>query len=232
MIKYRVGFKDISNMLSPWFFREPVYQKYLFSLVKPLSDINDNGIPIQFFNQKNPSLYQFTIFITRFLQVNASRIVLEKYLNELFDPTNQGIVLENHPVTYVTYEFNDSEEHTVDYGYNDWDATVDYAATKEYVLAPDGNVYLSNTTPNISNQPPHANWDLISTGQEYLFNEEDTFEADYLIKIPVLVATGADYDSDRFKAIVNFFNAAGRTFNGVRKDLSAGDTGYLLFTNT
>jgi len=223
---YKVNFKDITNQLSPWFFRVPRYLKYMFALIKPLSELNDNSNPIQFFNQKNPSLYQFTIFITRFLQVDASRLVLQKYLNELWDATNEAIVLENNTVVDVKYKYNNSEPSDANYKYNAWDSTVDYAASGEYVLASNGNVYESNTTPNLNNEPPHANWDLISTADEYLFNEADIYTADYTIKIPVLVTLQADYSNERFKSIVDYFNSAGRTYQGVVLETNA-----FLFSN-
>ena len=224
---FKVNFRDISNQLSPWFFRKPKYLKYLFSLIKPITDINDNGSPVQFFNQKDRSFYQLTEYLNRFLQVSASRLVFQKYLNELWDSTNEGIVIENNAVVEVTYRYNNSEQHVDEYDYNAWDSTVDYAASGEYVLASDGNVYESNTTPNINNEPPHANWDLISTATEYMFNEADIYTADYTIKIPQLVTMQPDYSNERFMANVNYFNAAGRTYNGIVLETSA-----LLFTNT
>jgi len=227
MLKYKINFKDLTSQLSPWFFRAPIYLRYLFALVKPLDNLNDNSEPIRFFDQKNPSLYQFTIFITRFLQVNASRLVLQKYLNELFDPTTEGILIVNNAVIDVKYKFNASEQHVPIYKYNAWDSTVDYAASGEFILAPDGNVYESNTTPNVNNIPPSAEWDLISTAKEYLFNEADIYTPDYTIKIPVLVTLQIDYSDDGFKAIVNQFNAAGRTYQGIVLETSA-----FLFSNT
>jgi len=230
MLKYKINFKDLSAALSPWFFRAPIYLRYMFALVKPLDELNDNSIPIQFFDQKNPSLYQFTIFITRFLQVNASRLVLQKYLNELFDPTNEGILIVNNAVIDVTYRFNNSEQHDEDFDYNAWDITVDYAASGEFILAPDGNVYESKTTPNLGNEPPNGSfWDLISTAKEYSFNEADEYTADYTIKIPLIITTASnvDYSNEKFMAIVNQFNASGRTYQGIVLETSA-----FLFQNT
>jgi len=274
---FKINFKDLSTQLSPHFFRQPIYLKYLFSLIKPLSDINDNGNPVMFFNQgnlsnteykgiysdqktysignrvlfegvayknivnittpeafteanwirsTNRSFFPLTIFITRFLQVDASRLKLQKYLNELWDSTNEGILIVNNPTVDVLYRFNNAEQHDDEFDYNAWDSTVDYAATGEFVLANDGNVYESNTNPNLNNEPPSAEWDLISTAKEYMFNEADEYTADYTVKIPILVTLQPDYSNDRFKAELDFFNAAGRTYQGVKLE-----TNEFLFSN-
>ena len=225
---FRVNFRDLSFQLSPDEFRAPIYLRYLYSLVKPLSDINDNGTPIQFFNQKNRSFYPLTVFISRFLAVDGSRIAVQKYLNELWDPTNEGILIVNSATVEVLYRYNNSEQHTDEYDYNAWDATVDYAASNEWVLAANGNVYESLQTPNVDKEPSAngAYWVLYSTAQEYMFNEADIYTADYTIKIPRLVTMQPGYSPDRFKAQVNFFNAAGRTYQGVMLDDST-----FLFNN-
>lgn len=274
---FRINFRDISFQLSPHFFRAPIYLGYLYSLIKPLSDINDNGTPIRFFNQgnlsntvykgiysdqatysignrvlhngvayknitnitvpesfteakwlraTNRSFYPLTVFITRFLQVDASRLKLQKYLNEIWDPTDEGILIVNNATVDVKYKFNNVEPREPSYKYNAWKSTTDYAASANLVLAFDGNVYSSNTTPNLNNEPPHANWTLISTSEEYLFNVSDIYTADYTIRIPVIITTIDNYNADKFRAVVDFFNAAGRTYQGVELE-----TDIFLFSN-
>jgi hypothetical protein len=219
---FQVNFNDLVNQLTPWFFRKPKYLKYLFSLSKPLSELNNNGVPIQFFDQKNQSLYQFTLFIIRFLQVNSTTLVLQKYLNERWDSTNEGIVIvNNNQDILVKFKFNLSEQHVPNYRYNGWDSTVDYAASGEFVLANDGNVYESNTTPNLNSEPPSANWDLISTEKEYIYNRADIYPVDYTIKIPILVTNQLNYSNERFMSLVQFFNTSGRTYQGIVKETSA-----------
>ena len=182
---FRINFRSLSFQLSPWFFRAPKYLAYLYSLVKPISDINDNSNPIMFFDQKNRSFYPLTIFITRFLQVDATRLKLQKYLNELWDSTDEAILIVNNATVDVEYRFNSTEQHVDEYDYNAWDSTVDYAASDEWVLATDGNVYESNTTPNVNNEPSiSGEWTLFSTSKEYMFNEADIYDTDYTVKIP------------------------------------------------
>lgn len=230
-MNFKVNFRDVVSQLSPHNFRQSIYLRWIFSLSKGLSDVNDNGIIINFFGQKNQSLFQFTRFITRFLQVEQTTLGVQKYLNELFDPTDELIeIINNNSPLLVDYDFNLSEQHVVDFDYNAWDSTFDYAATDEFVLAPDGNVYESNTTPNINNEPvlTSAEWDLISTADEYLFNNLDIFPPDYTIKIPVNAALDPD-NLKLIQATVNQFNAAGKSYEAVRLDLSPGDPGFLLF---
>ena len=146
--QFKISFRDIVNQLSPYNWRQTIYLKWIFSLIRPLDELNDNGTPVEFFDQKNLSLYQFVIFITRFLQVDSTKLKLQKYLNELFDPTSNGILIinNNFPLN-VDYSFNLTEQSVDDFSYNAWDLAVDYAASGEFVLGPDGNVYESNTTP-------------------------------------------------------------------------------------
>jgi len=275
---YKLNFKDITFQLSPWFFRVPKYLRYMFSLIKPLNELNDNGNPIQFFEQgnttntnykglydsastyttgdivtyegypyrnkisisipeafdsakwiKNPyaSFYPFTNYITRFLQVDASRIVLEKYLNEIWDPTNEAIVIENNQVIEVKYKYNNTEFSIDNYKYNNWNNSTSYVAgaNPDYVLAKDGEVYKANTN-NTNDEPPSLNWDLVTIDDEYLYNSADIYDADYIVKIPLLVTMQPDYNNDRFMAILNYFNSAGRTYQGIVLETSA-----TLFTN-
>lgn len=280
---YKLNFRDLTTALTPWRKRRPKFLRFLYSLIKPLSTLNDNDIPIQYFDQGNTknttykgiysatstykpgdivlyagvaqrnktaitsgeaftqskwvisprtSLYQFTIFITRVLQVNSTKLILQKYLNELFDPTAQGIVItNNNSILHVKYKFNTSEKFTANYRYNNWKTATAYAASGDYVLAANGNVYESNTghTSGTSTEPPHANWDLISTAAEYQFNNADEYTKDFTVEIPNIVVQQANYSNERFIKILELFNAAGKTYKGVNKDLSDTDPLYLLF---
>lgn len=215
---FNVNYRDVIIAVTPHFLRKDNFKRILFSIIKPLQTLNNNGTPIQFFNQKNVSLFPFTLFITRFLQVEQTTLGIQKYLNELFDPTDELIeIVNNNTPLLVDYDFNNSEVHIIDFGYNNWDSTVDYAATGEFVLGADGEVYESNTTPNLNNEPPNASWDLISTDDEFLFNEADIYPPDYTIKLPVIITADPD-NLKLIQATINQFNAAGKSYEGVSVD--------------
>lgn len=231
---FRVNYRDLVNQVIAFFLRKDKFKNILFSIIKPLSTLNNNDTVIEFFDQKNQSLFPFTEFITNFLNFDARTIYLQKYLNDRYDSTNEGILIVNNNTTLdVVYLFNSAENADPTYFYNNWDTTISYVAggTPDRIMYKN-IIYLSaaNSTGVIPLGNP-AEW--TDEGEmQFLFNNEDIFTSDYTIEIPQLVTLQPDYSDERIQAQINFFNAAGRTYQGVVKELSVGDPGYLLFTKT
>lgn len=81
---FNIDFKDIKFQLTPHFLRKENLLKLMFSAIKPLKDINNDGVVVESFGQKNSSLHQFILFITNFLNFDARTIFLEKFLNDTY----------------------------------------------------------------------------------------------------------------------------------------------------
>lgn len=81
---FNVDFKDIKFQLTPFFLRKDNLLKLMFSAVKPLKDINNDGVVVESFGQKNSSLHQFILFILNFLNFDSRTIFLEKFLNDIY----------------------------------------------------------------------------------------------------------------------------------------------------
>lgn len=81
---FNVDFKDIKFQLTPFFLRKDNLLKLMFSAIKPLKDINNDGVVVESFGQKNSSLHQFILFILNFLNFDARTIFLEKFLNDIY----------------------------------------------------------------------------------------------------------------------------------------------------
>ena len=86
---FNIDFKDIKFQLTPHFLRKENLLKLMFSAVKPLKDINNDGVVVESFGQKNSSLHQFILFITNFLNFDARTIYLEKFLNDIYAKVTQ-----------------------------------------------------------------------------------------------------------------------------------------------
>ena len=81
---FNTDFKDIIFQLTPHFLRKDNFLKLIFSGIKPLKTINNDGVVVESFGQKNSSLHQFILFITNFLNFDARTIFLEKFLNDIY----------------------------------------------------------------------------------------------------------------------------------------------------
>lgn len=117
-MNFKVEFRDVINNLLPHFLRLNTIKSFLFSLIKPLSTLNDNSILVTNFNQSNTSLYQFTLFIKKFLRFNSQTIYLEKYLNNEWDSTLARIYIINTASEYPAYVYNIIEGKYKIYLYN------------------------------------------------------------------------------------------------------------------
>lgn len=83
-MSFNIDFKDIKFQLTPHFLRKDNLLKLMFSSVKPLKTINNDGVVVESFGQPNSSLHQFILFITNFLNFDARTIFLEKFLNDIY----------------------------------------------------------------------------------------------------------------------------------------------------
>ena len=209
---FNVNFRDIAEQITPHFLRKAQWRRILFSAIKPLSTLNNDGVPIFSFGHKNPTLYQFQLFIENFLRFDARTIYLERYLNDQWDPTNRQIKIVNNNTPFVLYLFNKAEQADPVYMYNLWDATISYVVDDRVMF---GNIIYKATAPNSNDQPPSANW--TSEGDiTFLYNFEDETPFDYRIEIPIAVTGQPNYSNERFKNQVRLFNSAGRSFEGVQ----------------
>lgn len=87
---FNVDFKDIIFQLTPHFLRKNDFLRFIFSGIKPLKTINNDGVVVESFGQKNSSLHQFILFITNFLNFDARTIFLEKFLNDIYAKVTEG----------------------------------------------------------------------------------------------------------------------------------------------
>lgn len=81
---FNTDFRDVIFQLIAFFLRKPNYLKLIFSGIKPLKTINNDGVVVESFGQKNSSLHQFILFIANFLNFDARTIYLEKFLNDIY----------------------------------------------------------------------------------------------------------------------------------------------------
>ena len=86
---FNVDLKDVLFQLTPHFLRKDNLLKFMFSAIKPLKDINNDGVIVEFFEQKDSSLQQFIFFINNFLNFDARTIYLEKFLNDIYNKVTE-----------------------------------------------------------------------------------------------------------------------------------------------
>jgi len=213
---FNVNFRDLVNQIAPHFLRKDEFLRLLFSKIKPLTDINNDGVIVESFGQVDSSLYQFTLFINNFLNFDARTIFLEKFLNQVYDPVNEGIVIVNDNTTHVQYLFNDAEQKPDVFMYNQWDATISYVDAPEDFVFEDNVIYKANAA-SLNKQPPNASFWDVQGPITFLFNFDDVFPFDYRIDIPLSITGQTNYSNERIKSQINLFNSAGRTYQGVQK---------------
>lgn len=211
MSLYNFSFRQVIFQLLPWFMRKKLLLRYMYSAIKPLATLHNDGVTVSTFGQLSPSLYQFQVFIDFFLKFDARTIYLEKYLNIIYDPVDERIKVVNDNIFHVRYMFNKAEEQAPDYWYNKWQAGTAYIASPEDYVYFSSRVYKC-TANSTGNQPPNtAFWedqgDLI-----HMFNKTDTFTEDCIIEVPAVVTFQPDYTTNKITNEVNRYNAAGRTF--------------------
>lgn len=132
---FDVNFKDIVNKLLPLEIRKEPNQSILYALVKPLQTLNESFVIF-----RNATEYK--------LLFNAQVIYLEHYLNDLYDPVNRGIYIEDTADIEYTYLFKDIENRPL-YLHKESENTPVFIKTKsEYnglyefiIMIPTGVIY-------------------------------------------------------------------------------------------
>ena len=238
MSKYNVDFRDLITAVLWFYLRTTRFLSALFSFIKPLSTLHNDGVIVEAIGQKDVTFSQLVRYLRNLINFDARTLYLQKYLNDIYDPTQQRIVIVNDNSSHVLYLFNAVEQSDPVFFYNTWDSTVAYIeggtppgeAGADFVFNPtDNHIYHAILTAGNTNKRPDLNpllWEddgLIT----YMFNFEDQFPVDYRIDIPLSVTLQPDYSSERIRSQIDLLNAAGRTYNGVE----LGNVTNVFFTN-
>ncbi len=209
--KFKINFRALFFQFTPWFLRKDKLLKYLFSIGRGLQTVNNNGQIVRDFDQTNLSLYPLFKFLNKFVRFDARTIYLEKYLNDYYDPINEGIVIANNNILPVLHIFNTAEESDPVYMFNQWDPAIAYIASPEDYVTRNGRVFVAIAN-NTNQEPPNISFwgDVEQT--KYLFNVADVFPPDFTVQVPIAVSLQPNYSTERIAGHVNLFNAAGTTF--------------------
>lgn len=259
-MNFNVDFKDVTFQLTPHFLRKDNLLRFMFSAIKPLKTLNNDGVVVESFGQPNSSLHQFVLFITNFLNFDARTIFLEKFLNDIYakvterwdiqksyligdkiifdgqnyialtnntgnqpdvNPTDwetTGIEIINDNTIQVQYLFNDAEQGFDFFMFNNFDTSVSYSSDDFVVF--ENQVFQANTgtSPGESPTTNPGKWDF-EQDITFIFNFSDQFPFDYQVQIPPDIRLQPDYSNDRIKNQIKQLNAAGISFEGVKKEL-------------
>lgn len=101
---FSVNFNDIVNKLLPIRLQTIRNRSLLYAMIKPLQSLNTNFVIL-----RNAINYK--------LLFNAQVIYLEHFLNDLYDPVNRGIYIQDTANIDYKYLFNKNENRPV-YIYN------------------------------------------------------------------------------------------------------------------
>lgn len=206
---FRVNFRTLILQLLPFFLRFPKLLRFLFSAVKPLQELNDDGVIVRDFGTDNPSFYQLSQFIDEFVAYDSRTIYLQKWLNNYYDPFDERIeIINNNNVPYYLFQLSEEEEPR--YWYNQWLAATAYVVGN-YVYN-DGFIWvcIANST---GDEPPATLFWQQSEVMTYIYNDTDIDLSDFTVRVPIAVASQPDYSEARITSHVNLFNAAGTSFN-------------------
>ncbi len=210
---YLIVFRTVTNFLTPWFLRTADYLRYKYSIIKPLQDLNNDGIVVRDFGEANPSMYQHHRMLSRFGKFGAARQELEKWLNLYWDDPDERIVIVNNNTAPITYLFNTAEEANDVFFFNQWDSGVTYhnSSIEDYVHFAN-RIYVSLVL-NTNKQPDlfPAGWSQFSQ-PIFFFNDGEPAAADFIVEVPLFVSLQPDYSTEKITEQINLFNAAGRTF--------------------
>lgn len=210
---FRITFRTFVKQATAWFWRQPLILRLLFSMIKPLQELNDDGVAVRAFGQTNPSLYQLWRFLNEFVAFDARTIYLQKWLNIFYDPVLERIEIANNNNLPIQFLFNKAENAVEFFMFNNWDSTKSYISSPEDYVQHVGTIWTA--TANSTNKTPvtgSAFWQDFDD-VEYFFNKNDTLPPSFTVRVPIAVEMNPEYSTERITAQINIFNAAGRDFD-------------------
>lgn len=129
--KYNINFRTLVKRRLPWRFRKPNLLYLIYAIIKPLQKLNSATISVDGFEGLNT----FCLRIKEFLLYNGQTIYLERYLNQLYDPVNEGIYIVTTGGAFISYLFNKLELATKIYLTNKVESgTITYMYNKSETL--------------------------------------------------------------------------------------------------
>ena len=196
---YDISFRDIIYQLLPHWLRMRKTLLYLYSLIKPIKDVNIEFL--SYYNEKNI-----------ILKHNAQTIYLQHYLNYEYDPFDERILIENTSDTSVLYRFNKAESPTPLYYYNQYNNSISYSIGDFVSYGFDIYECISATTGN--NPSDIAYWSITTERQVYHYNDgEVSASYNFAIWIPDSIKFLCGFPNfTRFKAQVNQFNFSDKKY--------------------
>jgi hypothetical protein len=145
---------------------------------------------------------------TNFLKFNSQTIVLTKYLNDEFDPTNRGIFITNTANTNVVFLFNKTELKAPVYMYNLWRATTTYAINERIVY--ENKVYKSLQNGNTNRLPDIEPlwWEFEKDIVFFFNNDEAGTQYDFIVYVPSSVT----FSETVMRAKIDQYKLAGKLY--------------------
>lgn len=141
------------------------------------------------------------------LSFNAQIMNLRHILNDTFDNVNRGIYIDNVADLNRIYFYNKVEVRPPFYMYNNYNPLTSYAPG-EYAV--DGNKIYVAIAPSTGNLPS-ANPSIWGFYKNVVFFKnliEYQNQYDYIVMVPATVT----FDISAMKALVNYYNAAGKRY--------------------
>jgi len=206
---YFVNFRNVGDQLLPHFLRKENLLKILYSFLKPLQTLNNNLVAVVSFGQSDISFYQFYLFIKNFLRFTGQTIYLEKYLNSIYDPTNEKIYIENTANSNFTYLYNEIEARSPRYLYNRWRSTTTFAINKYCVF--NNQLWISLQNGNLNKQPgSEPLWWAQDTGSPlFLFNSSEAgSQYDFIVYVPASIS----FDNTKMRKQIDQYRLAGKRY--------------------
>jgi len=193
---YNINFARFGKNLTPWFLRSPRNKQWIGVITWGASIAND-------------SLKSFRTLKDYELQFTGQRLYLEKWLNDKFDPVNQGFEIENIQLTQNPFVFNKIEGRET-YTANKFNPATAYVVGDRVTSV--GIVYraTSGSTGNTPASNP-AFWTVVRD-QLHLYNKTEIGNGVVFQVIVPLSITLTDQVRNNIKIQVDKFVIAGHEY--------------------
>jgi hypothetical protein len=178
----------------PILLRLPKRIDWIIALIKPIKDLYADFLIIQ---RDNYYAIRFTSQI----------LYLQKLLNDLFDPTGNGIYITDYGLIPRVFLYNKIENNTPFYLYNKWDSTVTYA-TGEFSIHGQTVWKAQASSTNVTPGTDPSKWRAYKD-KPYLRNKSEyALSGGFVINIPSALV----YNDEQLRAIVDSYKFAGRYY--------------------